>query len=165
MHFFLILICLYDFSFSKTIDQIVRILDFLQKHPSIYWKTDRISGQSAIHKINFFSSPNDFNFLLCVCARSREEWMYKLAQVGNDMTFLHHVRKFIAASKKHRVSLGRECTIWPCNSCQSKLLQEDNVVQSHLIRHDFVKDYIVRKFCGEGDPSVTGASERNSSMT
>ena len=41
----------------------------------------------------------------------REEWMYKLPRVSNDMAFLHHVRKFVAAAKKHRVSLGREGTI------------------------------------------------------
>ena len=91
--------------------------------------------------------------------------MYKLVQVGNDMTFLHHVRKFIAASKKHRVSLGRELRICPCNSCQNKHLQKDIVVQSHLIRRGFIKDYTVLMFHDEGDPSVTGASERNSSMT
>jgi len=91
--------------------------------------------------------------------------MYKLAQVGNDMTFLHHVRKFIAASKKHRVSLGRERTICPCNSYQNKHLQKDIVVQSHLIRRGFIKNYTILMFHDEGDPSVTGASERNSSMT
>ena len=89
--------------------------------------------------------------------------MYKLQRVGNDMSFLHHMRNFIAAAKKHRVSLGREGTICPCNSCKNNLLQEDNVVLSHLIRYGFVKNYIVWKFHGEAEPSVTSASERNSS--
>jgi len=93
----------------------------------------------------------------------REEWMYKLPRVSNDMAFLHHVRKFVAAAKKHCVSLGREGTICPCNSCKNNLLQEDNVVLSHLIRYGFVKNYIVWKFHGEAEPSVTSASERNSS--
>ena len=92
------------------------------------------------------------------------EWIYKIPRVGNDLTFLHRVRKFVAAAKKHRVSMGRERTICPCNSCQNKLLQDDNVVQSHLIRHGFVENYTVWKFHGEADPSVAGASERNSSM-
>jgi len=30
----------------------------------------------------------------------REEWMYKLPRVGNNLSFLHHVRKFVAAAKK-----------------------------------------------------------------
>jgi len=46
----------------------------------------------------------------------REEWMYKLRRVGNDKSFLHHVRNFIAAARKHRVSLGRERTICPCGA-------------------------------------------------
>ena len=91
------------------------------------------------------------------------EWIYKIPRVGNDLTFLHRLRKFVAAAKKHRVCMGRERTICPCNSCQNKLLQDDNVVQSHLIRHGFVENYTVWKFHGEADPSVAGASERNSS--
>ena len=67
----------------------------------------------------------------CVCKvafMDREEWMYKLLRVGNDQSFLHHVRNFVAAVKKDCVSLGRGCTICPCNSCKNKLLKEDNVV-------------------------------------
>jgi hypothetical protein len=38
------------------------------------------------------------------------------------------------------------------------------VVQSHLIRHGFVKDYTVCKYHDEeADPSATGASRGNSS--
>jgi hypothetical protein len=69
--------------------------------------------------------------------------MYKILRVGNDLTFMHYVRKFVAAAKKHRVSLGWEGTICPCNSCQNKLLHEDSVVQCHLIRHSFVDDYTI----------------------
>ena len=39
------------------------------------------------------------------------------------------------------------------------------MVQSHLIRHGFVENYTVWKFYGEAEPSVTGASERNSSTS
>jgi len=85
---------------------------------------------------------------LCVCKvvaviMYREEWMYKIPRVSNDFAFLGHVRKFIAAAKKHRVRLGQERIICPCNSCKNNLLQEDNMVQSHLIRHGFVKDYTI----------------------
>ena len=80
-------------------------------------------------------------------------------------SFLHHVRNFVAAVKKYHVSLGWECTICLCNSCKNKLLQKDNVVQSHLICHGFVENFIVWKFHSETDPSVTGASERNSLTT
>ena len=78
------------------------------------------------------------------------------------MSFMHHMRNFIAAAKKHRVSLGRKRTIFPCISCQNKLLHKDDVVNSHLIRYGFVENYTMWKFHGEADPSVIGASERNS---
>ena len=87
------------------------------------------------------------------------EWMYKILSASNDLTFLQYVRKFVAFAKKYRESLGRECTICPCIRCHNKLVREDSVVQSHLIRYGFVKDYTVWKFHGEGDTSVTGASE------
>ena len=95
----------------------------------------------------------------------RAEWMYKIPRVGNNLTFLHYVRKFVAAAKNHRESLGWERTICPCNRCHNKLAQEDSVVQSHLIRYGFVKDYTVWKFHSEGHTTVTGASEQNSSRT
>jgi len=96
----------------------------------------------------------------------REEWMYKIPRVSNDLAFLGHVRKFVAAMKKHRVCLGRERIICPCNSCKNNLVQEDNVVQSHLIRHGFVKDYMIWKYHSEeADPSVTGASGGGNSST
>jgi hypothetical protein len=71
------------------------------------------------------------------------EWMYKTPRLGTDLSFLGHVRKFVAAAKKHHQSLGRELTICPCNSCKNLLAQEDNVVQSHLMWYGFVKDYTV----------------------
>ena len=104
----------------------------------------------------------------CVCKvafMDKKEWMYKLPRVGNDLPFLHHVRKFVAAAKKHRVSLGQKRPICSCNSCKNKLLPKDNMVQSHLICHGFVENYTVWKFYGEAEPSVTGASEWNSSTS
>jgi hypothetical protein len=47
--------------------------------------------------------------------------MYKTPRLGTDLSFLGHVRKFVAAVKKHRLSLGRELTLCPCNSCKNKL--------------------------------------------
>jgi hypothetical protein len=64
-------------------------------------------------------------FSLCVCkvmVMDREEWMYKLSRVSNDMSFLVHVKKFVAATKKHRLRLGQDRTICLCNSCKNKLL-------------------------------------------
>ena len=62
-----------------------------------------------------------FIFSLCVCKvvaviMDREEWMYNIPRVSNDLAFLGHVRKFIAAAKKHYVCLGQERIICPCNS-------------------------------------------------
>ena len=93
----------------------------------------------------------------------RAEWMYKIPRAGNNLTFLHHVTKFIVVAKKHRTSLGRERTICPCKRCKNNLVHEDSVVKSHMIRYGFVDNYTVWKFHGEADPSATGASEQNSS--
>ena len=93
----------------------------------------------------------------------RAEWMYKIPRAGNDLTFLHHVTKFIVIAKKYRTSLSRECTICSSNRCQYNLVHEDSVVKSHPIRYGFVDNYTFWKFHGEADPSATGASEQNSS--
>ena len=87
----------------------------------------------------------------------REEWMCKISRVGNVMSFLNLITKFVAAAKKHCVSRGVELTICPCRGCKNKLLHEDDVVKSHLIHYGFVKNYTVWKFHGEVDASVTGA--------
>ena len=73
----------------------------------------------------------------------REEWMYKLPRVGYDLSFLNHVTKFVAATKKYRVSRGEELTICLCRSCKNKVLHEDDMVKSHLICFHFVEIYIV----------------------
>ena len=62
------------------------------------------------------------------------------------------------------MSRGEDLTICPCRSCKNKLPHDDDVVKYHLIRNGFVENYTMWKFHGEADPSVTGASERNSSM-
>jgi hypothetical protein len=91
------------------------------------------------------------------------EWMYKTSRL--DPSDLEHVTKFIAAMKKHRLGLKREHTVCPCKSCKNLLLHEDNLIKSHLVRYDFIKDYTIWKFHGEvEDPSV-GASRGNSSTT
>ena len=89
----------------------------------------------------------------------RAEWMYKIPRAGNDLTFLHHVTKFVTIVKKHRTSLGQEGTICPCNRCKNNLVHEDSVVKSHLICYGFVDNYTVWKVHGEVDSSATGASE------
>ena len=58
----------------------------------------------------------------CVCKVAfmdrlpTEECMHKLPRIGNDISFLHHVTKFLATVKKHRVSRGEELTICMCRS-------------------------------------------------
>ena len=83
-------------------------------------------------------------FVVCVCkvfAVMDREWMYKTSRLHPG--FLDHVTKFIAAAKRHRLSLKRELTICQCKSCKNLLAHGDDTVKSHLIRYDFVKDYIV----------------------
>ena len=89
--------------------------------------------------------------------------MHKLPRIGNDISFLHRVTKFLATVKKHRVSRGEDLTICPCRSCKNKLPHEDDVVKYHLIRYGFVENYTMCNFHGEAHPSVTGASEPNTS--
>lgn len=81
--------------------------------------------------------------MIYVVAMDRKEWMYNLARVGNDMSFLHHVSDLVDGAKGHHQNLGWEPTICSRHSCKNKLDQEHNVVQSHLIQHGFVKDYTV----------------------
>jgi hypothetical protein len=61
----------------------------------------------------------------------KEEWMYQTSRL--ELSYLDHVRKFVANVKKHHLSLKRPRSICPCNRCQNKLALEDDMVQSHLI--------------------------------
>ena len=75
-------------------------------------------------------------FAGCVCkvfAVMDKEWMYKTSRL--DQAYLDHVTKFIAAAKRHRLSLKWEHTICSCKSCKNLLLHEDYVVKSHLVRY------------------------------
>jgi hypothetical protein len=85
-----------------------------------------------------------------------KEWMYKTSRL--DPSYLEHVTKFIAATKRHRLGLKREHTVCPCKSYKNLLLHEDNVVKSHLVRYGFVKDYIIWKFHEEAEDLSGGAS-------
>jgi hypothetical protein len=85
-----------------------------------------------------------------------------------DLTFLENVRKkFMLIAQKHHLSLDQDRMICPCNHCKNRLAQEDNVVQSHLLRYGFIKDpkYLVWKYHDEKEPSVTDSSRGNSSTT
>jgi hypothetical protein len=92
------------------------------------------------------------------------EWMYKTLRL--DSTFLEHVTKFIAATKRHRLSLKRELTICPCKSCKNLYALVDDKVKSHLVRYGFINDYTVWKFQRKAeDPSVGASKGGNSSTT
>ena len=89
--------------------------------------------------------------------------MYKTSRL--DQAYLDHVTMFIAAAKRHRLSLKWEHTICSCKSCKNLLLHEDYVVKSHLVRYGFIKDYTVWKFHREAEDPSAGASGGNSSTT
>jgi hypothetical protein len=98
-----------------------------------------------------------------VVMMDREEWMYKILRVGADLSFLGHVRKFVAAAKKHRLRLGRERTICRAIAVRTSFSRKMTWCNLTLIRRGFVKDYTVWKYHGEeADPSSTGASGENS---
>jgi hypothetical protein len=101
-----------------------------------------------------------------VTVMDRDDWMYKKSRL--DLSFLENVReKFLPIAQKHRLSLGQDRMICPCNDCKNRLAQEDNVVLSHLIRFGFIKDlkYIVWKYHDKKDPSVVDAPRGTSSST
>jgi hypothetical protein len=80
--------------------------------------------------------------------------------------FLGTCHKFIAAAKRHRLSLKRELTICSCKSCKNLYALVDDKVKSHLVWYGFVNDYTVWKFHGEAeDPSVGASGGGNSSTT
>jgi hypothetical protein len=68
-------------------------------------------------------------FVVCVCkvfAVMDREWMYKTSRV--EQSYLNHVTKFIAAVKRHHLSLKREHMICPCKSCKNLLAYGDDTV-------------------------------------
>ena len=67
------------------------------------------------------------------------EWMYETLRL--DQAYMDHVTNFIATAKRHRLSVKREYTIYPCKSCKNLLAHGDDTVKSHLIWYGFVKDY------------------------
>jgi len=49
-----------------------------------------------------------------------DDWMYKASRL--DLSFLENVRKkFLPFAQKHRLSLGRDRMICPCNDCKNRL--------------------------------------------
>jgi hypothetical protein len=96
----------------------------------------------------------------------RDDWMYKTSRL--DLSFLENVRKkFLPVAQKHRLSLGRDHMICPCDDYKNRLAQEDNMVQSHLLWNSFIKElkYTVWKYHDEKDPSVVDAPRGTSSST
>ena len=91
------------------------------------------------------------------------EWMYRTSRL--DPAYLVQVKKFVPAAEKHRLSLKRSCIICPCNHSQNKLAKEDDVVQSHLVRFGFVKDYTVWKLHSEADASASASGGNSSTST
>lgn len=90
--------------------------------------------------------------------------MYSLNRVA-DPRYLAEVRKFVAAARSHRESLNRTTIICPCSHCKNNLGHPDMMVQSHLIRFGFVKDYTVWTFHGERANDVSGKADGGQSSS
>jgi hypothetical protein len=69
------------------------------------------------------------------------KWMYWWSRL--DPWYLVHVRKFIATAKTHYESLNQTTTICLCSHYMNMRAHKGSVVQSHLIRFGFVKNYMV----------------------
>jgi hypothetical protein len=77
----------------------------------------------------------------------RSEWMHQIKRMKPQ--YLVHVKKFVAVTKAHCLSLGWTTTICPCSKCKNMKANADSEVKSHLIRFGFVSDYMVWTFHDE----------------
>jgi hypothetical protein len=88
-----------------------------------------------------------------------------VVEIGTGVPGSGEVKKFIATTKKHRESLNRMTTICPCSYYKNMKVHRGSVVQSHLIRFGFIKDYTVWSFHGEQVDASDGVSSGNSSSS
>jgi hypothetical protein len=75
-------------------------------------------------------------------------WMYDLAMI--DLMYLENVRPFVEEAKRHTSSQNTNNIFCPCVDCENKIMWPDSkVVQSHLIKRGFQRNYTVWTKHGE----------------
>jgi hypothetical protein len=92
-------------------------------------------------------------------------WTYDLARI--DPMYLENVHQFVEEVKMHANSQNKNNIFCPCVDCENKIASPDSkVVQSHLIKRGFKRNYTVWTKHGEIDDTLhkvdTGVGDNNS---
>jgi hypothetical protein len=67
-------------------------------------------------------------------------WMYNLARI--DLMYLENVRQFVEEAKRYAYSQNKKDIFCPCVDYENKIVWSNSkVVQSHLIRRGFKRNY------------------------
>jgi hypothetical protein len=70
--------------------------------------------------------------------------MYDLVRI--DPMYLENIHQFVKDAKRHANSQNKNDIFYPFNDCENKIMWSDsNVVQSHLIKRDFKRNYTIWK--------------------
>jgi hypothetical protein len=91
-------------------------------------------------------------------------WIYDLARIGP--MYLENVHRFGKEAKRHANRQNKNDIFCPCVDCENKIAWLDSkVVQSHLIKRGFKRNYIVWTKHGEIDDTLyevdTGVGDYN----
>jgi hypothetical protein len=91
--------------------------------------------------------------------------MYDLARI--DPMYLENVLQFVEEVRRHANMQTKNDIFCPCVDCENKIAWSDSqVVQSHLIKRGFKRNYTVRTKQGEIDDTLheldTGVGDSNS---
>jgi hypothetical protein len=92
-------------------------------------------------------------------------WMYDLATI--DPMYLENLRQFVEEAKRDAKRQNKNDIFCPCVDCENKIAWPDSkVVQSHLIKRDFKRNYTIWIRHGEIDDTLhevdTGVGDNNS---
>jgi hypothetical protein len=80
-------------------------------------------------------------------------WMYDLARI--DPMYLENVRQFVEETKMHANRQNKNNIFCPCVDCENKITWLDSkIVESHLIKSGFKRNYIVWTKHGEIDDTL-----------
>jgi hypothetical protein len=79
--------------------------------------------------------------------------MYDLARI--DPMYLENIRRFVEEAKMHVNSQNKNDIFCPCVDCENKIVWSDSkVVQSHLIKRGFKRNYTIWTKHGEIDDTL-----------
>jgi hypothetical protein len=79
--------------------------------------------------------------------------MYELARI--DPMYLENVRRFVEEANRHANRQNKNNIFCPCVNCENKIAWSDSkVVQSHLIKRGFKRNYTVWTKHGDIDDTL-----------